>query len=76
MSVAVHPINNNILLVSANTGDYPTTTKYGTGVYWSNDGGINWVTLKSPTKRRNKVVLMHPKDSKIIYIGAYAPPKK
>lgn len=42
MSIALSPIDNNILLASANASDYPRTTFYGTGVYWSTNGGANW----------------------------------
>jgi len=65
LSLTANPANMNEL--------YYSTVN---AIYYSNDGGTNWKTLKSPTKRRNKTILMHPKDSKLIYIGAYAPPKK
>lgn len=43
MSVAVSPIDNNVVLVSANASSYPPPfTFYGTGVYWSTNGGNNW----------------------------------
>jgi len=42
MSIAVHPSNPNIILVGANTSDYPVTTIYGTGWYISADGGYTW----------------------------------
>ena len=35
MSVDVHPTNNNIVFGSANATNWPVTTLYGTGVYWS-----------------------------------------
>lgn len=42
MSIAVHPLNNQIILASANASNYPVTTIYGTGYYISTDGGITW----------------------------------
>lgn len=42
MSIAVSPLNKNIIFASANASNYPVTTIYGTGVYWSTDGGTNW----------------------------------
>lgn len=42
MSIAISPMDNNILLVSANTANYPATTTYGTGYYISTDGGFAW----------------------------------
>ena len=48
MSVDVHPSNNNIVFGSANSTNWPVTTLYGTGVYWSVNGGINWTGHDSP----------------------------
>ncbi len=46
MSVAVHPTNTNIIFCSANamTG----SSFYGTGVYWSTDGGTVWGGSDNP----------------------------
>ena len=46
MSVAVHPNNTNIIFCSANamTG----SSFYGTGVYWSTDGGSVWGGSDNP----------------------------
>ncbi len=65
LSLTVNPANMNELYYST-----------ANAIYYSKDGGVNWKTIKSPTKRRNRVILMHPNDPKIIYIGAYQPPKK
>ncbi len=48
MSVDVHPSNNNIVFGSANATDWPVTTLYGTGVYWSLNGGTNWTGYDNP----------------------------
>ncbi len=65
LSLAVNPANMNELY-------------YGTAsaLYYSQDGGVNWQTLKSPTTRQNKELLVHPVDSSILYVGVYSPPKK
>lgn len=41
-SVAVHPTNPNIVFTSSNATNNPVTTVYGTGVYWSTDGGATF----------------------------------
>jgi type IX secretion system substrate protein/BNR repeat protein len=41
-SIDVHPQNENIIFFSANATDWPYTELYGSGVYWSLDGGANW----------------------------------
>jgi hypothetical protein len=42
MSVDVHPTDENIVFGSANTSNWPVTTIFGTGVYWSFDGSASW----------------------------------
>ena len=42
-SIDVHPSDENIILFSANATDWPYTRLFGSGVYWSLDGGTTWV---------------------------------
>ena len=48
VSVDVHPSNNNIVFCSANATNWPVTTVYGTGVYWSLNGGTSWTGYDNP----------------------------
>ncbi len=48
MSVDVHPSNNSIVFGSANASNWPVSTIYGTGVYWSLDGSTNWTGFDQP----------------------------
>ncbi len=48
LSVDVHPTNNNIIFASANASNWPVSTIYGTGVYWSLDGSTNWTGFDVP----------------------------
>jgi hypothetical protein len=48
MSIDVHPTNSNIVFGSANATNWPVSTLYGTGVYWSLDGGANWTGYDNP----------------------------
>ena len=48
MSIDVHPSNPNIILCSANTSDWPPTTIYGAGSYWTIDGAANWSGFDIP----------------------------
>jgi hypothetical protein len=41
MSISIHPLNNQIVLSSANCSD-SYDTFYGTGYYISTDGGLTW----------------------------------
>ncbi|HMB71468.1 MAG TPA: hypothetical protein VKU85_19320, partial [bacterium] len=42
VSTFVDPSDPDLVLVSANATDWPVTTVFGTGVYWSTDGGSTW----------------------------------
>lgn len=48
ISVDIHPTNPNILFASANSTNWPVTTLYGTGLYWSTNGGTNWTGYDNP----------------------------
>ena len=48
LSIDVHPTNSNIVFGSANATNWPVSTLYGTGVYWSVDGGANWTGFDNP----------------------------
>jgi hypothetical protein len=48
MSIAVSPLSNNTVLASANATDYPVTAVYGTGAYWSTNGGSTWQGFDQP----------------------------
>lgn len=48
MSIDVHPTNPNILFAGANTTNWPVTTLYGTGCYWTTNGGLNWNGFDNP----------------------------
>lgn len=48
---------------------------YGTdkGIYRTVDGGANWTTIKSPTNRIIKSLVMNPDQTNILYLGGWAP---
>ena len=48
LSIDVHPTNSNIVFGSSNSTNWPVSTLYGTGVYWSLDGGVNWTGFDNP----------------------------
>lgn len=48
ISVDIHPTNPNIIFASANSTNWPVTTLYGTGLYWSTNGGVNWTGYDNP----------------------------
>lgn len=48
MSIDLHPTNPEIIFGSANATNNPVTTVYGTGVYYSTNGGVNWAGADNP----------------------------
>jgi hypothetical protein len=48
LSIAVHPTDNNIVFCSSNATNWPVTTLWGTGVYWSTDGALTWGGADNP----------------------------
>lgn len=48
ISVDIHPTNPNIIFASANTTNWPVSTLYGTGLYWTTNGGSNWTGFDNP----------------------------
>jgi hypothetical protein len=49
LSIDIHPLNANIIFASANATPWPVSGIYGTGVYWTLDGGAtNWSGFNNP----------------------------
>ena len=53
LSIDIHPTNPNILFAGANATPWPVSGIYGTGVYWSTDGGNNWAGFDNPPAGSN-----------------------
>lgn len=70
------PNTINILSLVVNQKDV-NEIYYGTdkGIYRTVDGGANWITLKSPTGRFVKSMIMDPEFTNQLYLGAWTPPK-
>lgn len=49
LSIDIHPTNNIVLFAGANTTNWPVTTLYGTGVYWTLNGGTTWSGTDQPS---------------------------
>lgn len=50
---------------------------YGTdkGIYRSIDSGVNWTTIKPPTNRFIRSLIMNPDQTNILYLGGWVPSK-
>lgn len=49
LSIDIHPNNPNILFAGSNGTAWPVSGVYGTGVYWSTNGGNNWSGSDNPS---------------------------
>lgn len=48
-SIDIHPLNSSIIFASANATPWPVAGIYGTGVYWTTDGGATaWTGFDNP----------------------------
>ncbi|MBE0538725.1 MAG: T9SS type A sorting domain-containing protein [Ignavibacterium sp.] len=48
LTIDVHPLNPLILFAGANATPNPVSGIYGTGVYWTTNGGTNWTGFNNP----------------------------
>jgi len=48
MSIDIHPTNPDIIFGSANATPWPVAGIYGTGVYFTTNGGTNWTGYDNP----------------------------
>jgi hypothetical protein len=48
LSIDIHPLNGNIIFCSANATNWPFSTIWGTGIYYTFDGGSNWTGYNNP----------------------------
>ena len=48
LSIDIHPLNPAIIFASANATNWPFSTIWGTGVYWTTNGGTNWTGFNNP----------------------------
>jgi|GEM_PF-677529 len=48
LSIDIHPLNPAIMFAGANATNWPFSTIYGTGVYWTTNTGTNWVGFNNP----------------------------
>ncbi|HRP92873.1 MAG TPA: T9SS type A sorting domain-containing protein [Ignavibacteriaceae bacterium] len=49
LSIDIHPTNSSIMFAGSNATNWPYSTIYGTGVYWTTDAGLTWGGNNNPT---------------------------
>jgi len=71
--VTIDPNNENVIWVGTGENNNQRSVAYGDGVYKSEDGGKNWKNMGLKTSEHIGNIIVHPKNSNIIYVSAYGP---
>ena len=69
-AIAVDPNDTNVVWVGTGEANPRNSVSYGDGVYKSSDGGATWKNMGLKETYQIGRVLVHPKDSNIVYVGA------
>ena len=72
-SVTIDPSNTNIIWVGTGENVGGRHVGYGDGVYKSEDGGQSWKNMGLKTSEQISEIIVHPEDSKIIWVAAQGP---
>ena len=71
--VTIDPNNPNVIWVGTGENNNQRSVAYGDGVYKSNDGGKSWENVGLKNSEHIGNIIVHPKNSNIIYVSAYGP---
>ena len=71
--VTIDPNNPNVIWVGTGENNNQRSVPYGDGVYKSEDGGKSWKNMGLKNSEHIGNIVVHPKNSDIIYVSAYGP---
>ena len=71
--VTIDPNNPNVIWVGTGENNNQRSVPYGDGVYKSEDGGKSWKNMGLKKSEHIGNIIVHPKNSDIIYVSAYGP---
>ncbi len=71
--VTLDPSNPETIWVGTGENNSQRSVGYGDGVYRSDDGGKTWQNMGLKTSEHIGKILIHPRDSRIIYVAAQGP---
>jgi photosystem II stability/assembly factor-like uncharacterized protein len=71
--VAIDPRDPSVVWVGTGENNSQRSVGYGDGVYKSEDGGKNWKNVGLKASEHVGKILVHPKDSNIVYVAAQGP---
>ncbi len=69
-AIALAPDNPDVIYVGTGEGKPRNSTSFGDGIYRSQDGGKSWTHLGLGGTERFARIVIHPRDSNIIYAAA------
>ncbi len=72
-SVAVSPVNPDLIWVGTGEGNPRNSVGVGAGIYRSLDGGDSWTLLGLEDSERIHRVIPHPRDPDVVYAGVMGP---
>ena len=71
--ITMDPQNPNVIWVGTGENNNQRSVAYGDGVYKSMDGGKSWKHMGLKQSEHIAKILVHPHDSKTIYVAAIGP---
>jgi len=71
--VTIDPNNENTIWVGTGENNNQRSVAYGDGIYRSDDAGKSWKNMGLKTSEHIGNIIVHPKNSDIIYVAAYGP---
>lgn len=71
--VTLDPSNTSTVWVGTGENNNQRSVAYGDGVYKSEDGGASWKNVGLKTSEHIADIVVHPKNSNIVYVAAYGP---
>lgn len=71
--VTIDPNNTNNIWVGTGENNNQRSVAYGDGVYFSADGGKSWKNMGLKSSEHIGNIIVHPKNSNIVYVAAYGP---
>ncbi|MGE5437564.1 MAG: VPS10 domain-containing protein, partial [Syntrophothermus sp.] len=67
--IAVDWKNGEVIYVGTGENNSSRSSYSGTGIYKSTDKGISWENIGLPLSNRTGRIILHPNDSKTIFVG-------
>jgi S1-C subfamily serine protease/photosystem II stability/assembly factor-like uncharacterized protein len=69
-AIATDPNQLDVIWVGTGEANPRNSVSYGDGIYKSVDGGVTWKNMGLKKTYQIGKILVHPKDSNIVYVGA------